>query len=459
MSEFYVCAKFGYMKLSIEHQAAISETGSRFLNEDRLYPSQADAVDDIPQVSGLYMVADGSGGEGKGDVAAKLAIREFARYIDTFPPANAQITYGYLSAALLRVEEVFHQQVSHHPESEGMGTTIALMYADSNGVAIGWIGNSRVYHIRSGKIIFQTRDQMVIQDMVAHGKLSPEEAEAQKGNFTQARMIHGTAQPTDLDFHFISADEIEKGDVFLICSDGVTREISDKEIQNVLASPLDFDAAKEEMIGLCKNESSDNFSAIFVELGEVASTAKEIPLTSSPSITAIPGDDIELDIEELEEPPISVDAPQPAGATILDKFGEGEETTEVEETAAGTLLERLQARAQAAENKIGDTDSEDKEESASSDASESEGKPRTDLSPEPRPGFLQRYGIPLLLGAFVIAAAGYAISQIGGNEKHEQYQAFLKKASSAESSDSTIYYGKKPTLSLNLMPIKMLHKN
>lgn len=435
------------MKLSIEQQAALSETGSRYLNEDRLYPSQTDAVDDIPQVSGLYMVADGSGGQDKGNVAAKLAIREFARYIDTFPPANAQITYGYLSAALLRVEEVFHQHINQHPEAEGMATTIALMYADGNGVAIGWIGNSRVYHVRNGKTLFQTRDQMVIQDMVAHGKLSPEEAEAQKGNFTQARMIHGTAKPTDLDFHFVGSDDLEEGDVFLVCTDGVTREISDKEIQRITAGTGTLEDIKEEVIGLCKNESSDNFSAIFVELGEVSETAKSIPLTSSPPITE--GGDIELDLNELEEPPvISEDVPQPSASTIIGKFGTDTETTEnpiADEPAAGTLLERLQARAQAAEAKIGDTDTEaeEKDDNASVGTTEPEGKPRPDMSPEPRPGFLQRYGVPLLLGALLIAALGYAVSQLGGNEKRTEYQAYLKKATQTSNSDSVIHYGRK----------------
>ena len=433
------------MKLYIEQQAALSETGSRFLNEDRLYPGLTDAADDIPQVPGLYMVADGNGGQDKGDIAAKIAIREFARYIDTFPPTNAQITYGYLSAALLRVEEAFHQYISHNPESEGMATTISLVYADAKGIAMGWIGNSRVYHLRGGEALFQTRDQMVIQDMVAHGKLSPEEAEEQKNNFTQARMIHGTAQPTDLDFHFIAREDLEKGDIFLLCSDGVTKEISDKEIQTLLAGP--FEEVKEKLAALCKNESSDNFSASIIQLGDVAVGAKEIPLTSSPALVDLETP-AEIDLNELEEPPREyISSPEPEGATILDRFKSEEESDDSAELAAGgaTLLDKIQAKSQAGPASIKGTDSEtdSQDESASADKPEVEGRPRPDVSPEPRPGFLQRYGIPLLLGALLIAAAGYAISQLGGNEKKTQYQAYLKKAANSQEADSIIFYGKK----------------
>ncbi|MFK7972512.1 MAG: protein phosphatase 2C domain-containing protein [Bacteroidia bacterium] len=439
------------MKLSIEHLAALSETGSRFLNEDRLYPSQIDAAEDIPQVAGLYMVADGAGGQEKGDVAARIAIQEFARYIHTFPPKNAQITYGFLSAALLRVEEAFHQHITHHPEAEGMATTITLMYADDNGVAVGWIGNSRLYHIRNGETLFQTRDQMVIQDMVAHGKLSQEEAEAQKGNFTQARMIHGTAQPTDLDFRFIAADEIEEGDTFLLCTDGVTKEISDKELQNIIAGPQKADDLKAELIRIVENESSDNYTALVVELSKVAEGAKEIPLKDSPAI--VPGasisDDVELDLDDLEEPPAAVEAiAEPGGTSILDRYASNDVET-VEEAApsqseGGTLLERIQAEKAAAAAGIAATiDSDSQEEASTKEESGSAGNSRPDISPEPHPGFLQRYGIPLLLGALLIAALGYALNNLGGNEKHDQYVAALQKSRNAQNPDSVLFYGNK----------------
>ncbi|MEZ4686339.1 MAG: protein phosphatase 2C domain-containing protein [Bacteroidia bacterium] len=430
------------MKLSIERQAALTETGSRFLNEDRIYPSQTDAVDDIPQVAGLYMVADGSGGADKGNIASKIAIREFARYIHNFPPTNAQITYGYLSAALLRVEEAFHQYIAKQPETEGMGSTIALAYADHNGVAIGWIGNSRVYQLRGNEILFQTRDQMVIQDMVAHGKLSPEEAEAQKNNFTQARMIQGTTQPTDLDFRFIPIEDLEQGDSFFLCTDGVTREISDKEIANLLSGDKDAASVKDALVTLCKNESSDNFSAVFFELGELSEGAKQIDMTSTPPLAA--SDDLGLDLEDLEEPPVN-HAPVTGGATVFDRISEeAEEETEVEATeeVPATLLERIQARAQQTESKIneqGETDEEKGKEEDDS-ASTAEGRPRPDVSPEPRPGFLQRWGMPLLLAALLIAALGYALSNLGGNEQRKQFEMALNKGEEASRADSIIHY-------------------
>ena len=428
------------MKLSIERQAALSETGSRFLNEDRIYPSQTDAVDDIPQVAGLYMVADGSGGADKGDIASKIAIREFAQYINNFPPTNAQITYGYLSAALLRVEEAFHQHIAKHPESEGMGSTIALVYADHNGVAVGWIGNSRVYHLRGNEIQFQTRDQMVIQDMVAHGKLSPEEAEAQKNNFTQARMIQGTAQPTDLDFRFITKEELEQGDTFFLCTDGVTREISDKEIANLVSGDKETEAMKESLVSQCKNESSDNFSAVFFELGELSEVAKQIDMTSTPPLGV--SDDLGLDLEDLEEPPAEPAAT--GGATVFDKISEEveeEAEDEMAEEAPSTLLDRIRARAQEAENKVNEPEESDGEKEKDEDsASAAEGRPRPDVSPEPRPGFLQRYGIPLLLAALLITALGYMLTNLGGNEKHEQYEAALQKGNKAIQADSIIHY-------------------
>ncbi len=340
------------MKVSIQQSTALHEKGGRFKNEDFIYPILDGAQVDqemtgaIPNIEGLYMVCDGIGGDRKGDVAAQLAVAQFAKYFATFPP-NGQVTYGYLSAALLRVEEAFSNYIQAHPESRGMGTTLSLLYIDDYGATMAWIGNSRVYHYRNGEQLFKTRDHSVVNELLSQGELTDEEAREHPQRNVILRTIKGTEEPTDLDIHFIPVEELNKNDFFFLCTDGVLEEVNDTELTTLFSSELSAEGIRQEIFSLCKGISSDNFSCYLIELGTV-DRAGVTPIFDL--------DDEEEDIilvDDVAEPPVEKisleDEPQPAvtseepptteKATVLDSFKTKAEPVK-EAAKAGTILDQ-----------------------------------------------------------------------------------------------------------------------
>ena len=342
------------MKVSIQQSTALHEKGGRFKNEDFIYPILDGAQIDqeiagvIPNIPGLYIVCDGIGGDRKGDIASQLTVAQFAKYFATFPP-NGQVTYGYLSAALLRVEEAFSNYIQAHPESRGMGTTLSLLYIDDYGATIAWIGDSRIYHYRDGAQLYKTRDHSVVNELLSQGEITAEEAENHPQRNTILRTIKGTEEPTDLDIHFIPIEELEDKDFFFLCTDGILEEVKDTELTTLFGSGLSAEGIRQEIFSLCKGNSSDNFSCYLVGLGQVDRAGvtpifdlddEEDDIILVDDVAEPPMEKISLE-EETPEPaaPAAAAAPAEKPATILDSFVD--KKPEVEPAVkAGSILDQ-----------------------------------------------------------------------------------------------------------------------
>lgn len=298
------------MKIRIQQNSALHEKGGRFKNEDFVYPildnAQLDSTltESIPNIPGLYMICDGVGGDQKGEVAAQLAVSQFARYFDTFPPSG-QVTYGYLSAALIRVEEAFSNYLKNYPDSRGMGSTLALLYLDDHGAMIAWIGDSRVYHFRNGEILYKTRDHSLVNDLIEQGEITEAAARYHPRRNVVLRVIKGTEEATDLDVKFIPVEDIEAGDFFFLCSDGVLEEVNDKELQTLFSGEFNAEDIQQEIYALCKGNSNDNFSAYVVQLGDVSHEVVTDPVQETiAAASVIEDDDDILVVDDVEEPPM-----------------------------------------------------------------------------------------------------------------------------------------------------------
>lgn len=326
------------MKIRIQQNSALHEKGGRFKNEDFVYPildnAQLDSTitESIPNIPGLYMICDGVGGEQKGDVAAQLTASQFAKYFDTFPPSG-QVTYGYLSAALIRVEEAFSNYLKANPDSRGMGTTLALLYLDDHGAMIAWIGDSRVYHFRNGESLYKTRDHSLVNDLIEQGEITEAAARYHPRRNVVLRVIKGTEEATDLDVHFIPVEEIEPGDFFFLCSDGVLEEVNDKELKTLFSGEFNAEDIRQEIYSLCKGNSNDNFSAYVVQLGDVnKEVVTDLPQETIAAASVIEDDDDILIVDDVEEPPQDVELEEEtiifqeeeepaAEASVLDQLG------------------------------------------------------------------------------------------------------------------------------------------
>jgi PPM family protein phosphatase len=210
----------------------------------------------------LFAIADGMGGPQAGEVASRLAaaaLRESSasgggkqRIVDLIQEANRRV----------------YDRSSRDPDTSGMGTTITVALVDDGTVAFGHVGDSRAYLIREGRIEQITEDHSLVNELLKTGKLSPEEAHAhpQKSVITRAL---GTDPDVDADTFTIVA---EPGDVFLLCSDGLTNMVDEDAILQLMERDRDnLDAALRALVRAAnRGGGEDNITVVAFEITDQA---------------------------------------------------------------------------------------------------------------------------------------------------------------------------------------------
>lgn len=259
------------MKTEIYQPLAIHQIGQRENNEDAVYPifGKATASDK------LFLVCDGVGGAAKGEVASQLATQSFS---DFFKKNAFEVSDEMLvSQALDFVQERFDAYIEANPTAKGMGCTLTLLHLHEGGASIAHAGDSRVYHVRNGKIQWQTEDHKMVSEMLKAGVLTPEQAANHPQSNIISRAIQGkTVKPVKADFKLI--ENIEPNDYFFMCTDGVLESISDDLLENIIGN-AEKDEEKIKLIQqICQGQSSDNFSAYLIKIkaiDEVENIEKE----------------------------------------------------------------------------------------------------------------------------------------------------------------------------------------
>jgi protein phosphatase len=169
----------------------------------------------------LFAVADGMGGAQAGEVASKLAA---AALEETDPGAlsGPERLVSLIQEANRRV----YERASSDPSTSGMGTTMTVALVETGGVTIGHVGDSRAYLVREGRLEQLTEDHSLVNELLKSGKLSREEADLHPQRSVITRAV-GTDPDVDVDAFVVEASV---GDVFLLCSDGLTDMVGDGDI-------------------------------------------------------------------------------------------------------------------------------------------------------------------------------------------------------------------------------------
>ncbi len=245
----------------------------------------------------LFAVADGMGGARAGEIASRLATEALRE--GRAGGAGEQRVFELIQAANQRV----YQRSETDADASGMGTTITVALVEDGVVAIGHVGDSRAYLIRDGKLEQLTEDHSLVAELLRTGKLSPEEAETHPQRSMITRAL-GTDPDVDADTFSVEARE---GDLFLLCSDGLTSMLADDEIlRRVEANRGDLDRAARELVARANQlGGEDNITVVFFEIAddEKGSTA-EFPVPEAADAV----DDDEDTLTELDAVP-TVDAP------------------------------------------------------------------------------------------------------------------------------------------------------
>lgn len=202
-----------------------------------------------------YLVADGMGGHAAGEVASRILVDTIRQTLTVQPAPWGE---NELSQAVLRANEAILKRVSEAPELRGMGTTATLLHFEGNTAYYAHVGDSRLYLIRGGYMMQITRDHSYVEELVAMGSITHEEARNHPRKNLLTRAV-GVMEKLSVDSGSFG---IEQGDRLLLCTDGLTNMVSDNDIMELLkgeGNPADALISKAMEAG-----GSDNITAIVV---------------------------------------------------------------------------------------------------------------------------------------------------------------------------------------------------
>ncbi len=218
---------------------------------------------------GLYLVADGMGGHGNGEVASRLAMLAACRY---FKAARSQvqavagegILEGLVRESLLAANRAILAAVESDPLLSGMGATaVALVEAGSQAV-IAHVGDSRAYRFRNGTLELLTQDHTWVNEQVTMGELTLEAARQHPFRNVVTRALGGEAL-VSVD---VSRHSVEPGDLFLLCTDGLTAVLEESQIAQALEDGPDPEPTCRRLIQLAnRGGGPDNVTVLLVAYG------------------------------------------------------------------------------------------------------------------------------------------------------------------------------------------------
>jgi len=234
--------------------SAISDRG---LSEKR--PQNEDSYLEMPQI-GIFAVADGVGGAEAGEVASQMAVEILGEaFTNRTAGSDAEMV---MRIALERANSAIHQMSNDLSQLSKMATTIVALHLEGNVATIGHAGDSRIYRSRpDGSLVQETQDHSMVADEVRAGRMTEEQAENHPGKNIINRAL-GAEPNVEVELKTIMIDE---GSTFLLCSDGITRHVSDDELAQILASGAETDAICSHLKDLCfERGAEDNLTAVIV---------------------------------------------------------------------------------------------------------------------------------------------------------------------------------------------------
>lgn len=192
----------------------------------------------------LLGVCDGMGGAAAGEVASKLAVDLVFSSLSEAPIASSDDLALALVQAVEAAGKKIYQEARSDRSRRGMGTTSTIAAVLDERLFIGQVGDSRGYVLREDRLVQVTRDQSLVNQLIEAGQLTVEEAETFEHNNIILQAL-GTAETVQVD---LTAVDLRRGDVLMLCSDGLSGMIKDAEIKSVLSSVSDPRDACEELI-------------------------------------------------------------------------------------------------------------------------------------------------------------------------------------------------------------------
>jgi serine/threonine protein phosphatase PrpC len=209
----------------------------------------------------LFVVADGMGGAQAGEVASRIAIESFQDGLQ-----DAAAPEAALAELTQRANAHIHELSHSNAEQAGMGTTLTAVYVGEREISIAHVGDSRAYRLRDGVLERLTEDHSLVDELLRQGRLTPEEAleHPQRSVITRALGPEGAVE---VDTRSYSARD---GDVYLLCSDGLTTMLAEDRLAELLLAHTNLREAGEALIAAANEAGGrDNITVVLLRLEEL----------------------------------------------------------------------------------------------------------------------------------------------------------------------------------------------
>ncbi len=215
-----------------------------------------------PQAN-FCLVADGMGGAAAGETASQIFAETAAELFADCKPTSEQETVECVQSTFRQANDRILAHVAQHPEHQGMGCTAELLASTPSGFIIGHMGDSRTYRFRKGHLKQITKDHSLVQDQIDQGLITEEQARSHSMRNVILRAVGVRPSPA-LD---TLRGPIFQGDLFLLCSDGLTDMVEDKDIAQVLGHNGDLNHKADQLVELAKQAGGkDNITVVLAEI-------------------------------------------------------------------------------------------------------------------------------------------------------------------------------------------------
>ncbi len=292
------------MEITIRQPLTFSEIGRKDNQEDNVYPSGKNLTID----NRFFVLCDGMGGHDNGELASDTVCHALGNYFETNVPNDGIITVDYFKEALAYAYDELDKQ--DNGAVKKMGTTMTCLYLHKKGYLVAHIGDSRIYHLRPANtdlangrlgIIYQSSDHSLVNDLLKAGELTEEEAIS----FPQKNIITRAMQP-NLERRYkadvFSFSDIQSGDYFFLCSDGVLEQLTNERLCEILSDNSTTDEEKLEAIRqVCYDKTKDNYTCYLIPIDKVVSDDED---DTHDDELIVAGVELEEEKSELNDNPV-----------------------------------------------------------------------------------------------------------------------------------------------------------
>jgi serine/threonine protein phosphatase PrpC len=232
----------------------------------------------IVEPQNLFILSDGMGGEAHGEVASSMAVETIVKYCaGEGPKEDSGVTlHGTaleswspqtkkLQNAVFQANFDIYKSAQEHPEQRGMGATLTAAWANGGKLSVAHVGDSRAYLLRAGGLQQLTSDHSLVAEQVRRGIITPQQAEESDMQSVLLRAL-GAHPEVDVDMEEV---DLMPRDVLLLCSDGLTRMVTEPEIAGLLQSETDPGTAAKKLVDLANERGGlDNVTVVVARVEE-----------------------------------------------------------------------------------------------------------------------------------------------------------------------------------------------